>query len=78
MNQADGILTGKQGGIMNTGKRCAACRDGEHANYDNEVYLVTVWDEETGKTYKRCYLCREHRTSYRDDGYGVSENRCSK
>jgi hypothetical protein len=54
-------------------KRCNDCREGEHENYDNNVCLTVVRCPETGKVYKRAYLCEEHRVAYRDDGYRVEE-----
>lgn len=52
-------------------KQCADCRNGEHANYDDNIVLVYVKNPETGKTVKRANLCKEHRTMYLDDGYIV-------
>lgn len=52
-------------------KRCAECRDGDHANYDNDVRLVVVRDPETKRLAKRANLCGEHRAAYRSDGYDV-------
>lgn len=54
-------------------KPCAECRDGEHANYDDDVRLAIVRDPETKKIVKRAYLCGEHRAARRSDGYEVIE-----
>jgi len=52
-------------------KHCADCRDGEHDNYDNDVRLIVVRDPDTGRLFKRSYMCAEHRQMYTDDGYDL-------
>ncbi len=52
--------------------RCADCRDGEHANYDENIKLVVVRDSDTGHIVRRAYMCAEHREMYDDDGYTIS------
>ena len=54
-----------------TVRRCSACRDSEHSNYDDDVLFATIRDPETGRIIKRAYLCDEHRVAYADDGYAV-------
>lgn len=55
-------------------KQCADCRNGEHENYTNDVFLVYVRDPDTKKIIKRAYLCGEHRMMYLDDGYEILDN----
>ena len=52
-------------------RQCADCRNGEHANYDEDVRLTVARDPDTGKIGKRAYLCSEHRAAYLDDGYAL-------
>lgn len=52
-------------------KRCKACRDGEHDNYDDDVIKVDVRDPDSGHLMMRGYLCNEHRTAYTDDCFVV-------
>ena len=52
---------------------CCDCRDGEHEDYDDNVVLVIVSDPETGRIVKKAKLCEEHRITYTDDGYRVTE-----
>jgi len=54
-------------------KQCCDCRNGGHGNYDDDVIMTIIIDPLTNKLVKRGYLCREHRTMYRDDGYKVIE-----
>jgi hypothetical protein len=54
-------------------KRCSDCRDGEHTNYDDNVYMVVVHDPDTGKLVKRSYMCEAHRQAYYDDGYRLTK-----
>ena len=51
--------------------RCCDCRDGEHENYDENIELVYVKNQDTNKFIKRGWLCREHRQMYEEDGYIV-------
>jgi len=53
-------------------KRCAACRNGEHDNYDDDVRLTVVSDPATGKLVHRAYLCGEHRQAYDYDGFKIT------
>jgi len=59
--------------MKKTEKRCADCRDGDHANYDQGVRLVVVKDPDTGKLLKRAYMCHEHRDMYEADGWTLIE-----
>ena len=52
-------------------RQCADCRNGEHANYDEDVRLTVLKNPDTGKLAKRAYLCHEHREMYADDGYSL-------
>ena len=50
-------------------KDCAECRDGEHENYTDDVWLcVCTCPEE--RPY-RAWLCADHREARADDGYTV-------
>ena len=53
-------------------KYCADCRDGDHDNYDDKVFITVVREPDTKKIVKRSYMCQDHRIAYRDDGYLVS------
>jgi len=53
-------------------RRCKDCQNGEHDNYEEDIKLVYVRDLETKKIIRHCYMCREHRTMYADDGYEVN------
>jgi len=52
-------------------KQCTLCLQGEHDNYDDNVVLVYVRDDETNRIIKRSYMCESHRTMYENDGYIV-------
>ena len=53
---------------------CKDCLDGEHDDYDDDITICVVTDPDTGKKAFKCaYLCSEHRTMYRDDGFIVNE-----
>ena len=54
--------------------RCCECRNGEHENYDNDIFLVTVRDPDSKRIVLRGYLCGEHRGARLDDGYEVLDN----
>ena len=60
---------------MVTQKQCADCRDGEHDNYTDDVWLVFVRDQKTKKVVKRSWMCSEHVSCYLDDGYEVEHIR---
>lgn len=55
--------------------KCCECRKGEHEDYDNHVSLCMVRDPESGKLILRGYICGEHFSAFRDDGYDVTETR---
>jgi hypothetical protein len=53
-------------------KWCCECRAGEHDNYDEDVRLAVVRDPDSNRFKVRGYLCSDHRTMFRDDGYIVT------
>lgn len=56
---------------INTGKRCAECRNGEHDNYNDNVRLVVVKNPDGGRV-RRLLMCEDHVTACLDDGYEVT------
>jgi len=52
-------------------RQCADCRDGEHDNISDKVYLVVVRNPKTNRLVKRCYMCVDHIDRYEWDGYEV-------
>ncbi len=55
-------------------KHCSDCRDGEHANYDEDIQLTAIRNNLNGQIVKRAYLCGEHRDMYSDDEYTVARS----
>ncbi len=48
---------------------CLECSDGEHENYAPIAGKYQIIDPDTGKQYRRGYICEDHYGSLSDDGY---------
>ena len=52
--------------LLSGPKHCTECQGGD------DVMRVVVGNSATGKVVKRCYLCKSHRTVWRDKGYTIT------
>jgi hypothetical protein len=62
-------LAGKESGMSLTNRECFECAEGEHQNYDANVRLFKIYDPDTNKVIRSCFLCGQHQTTRLEDGY---------
>ena len=68
MNSSRKLLTDANGNVYTPG-RCFECRAGEHEDIDDEIEMCKIINPDTGKMFKRGYLCSAHQDIFISDGY---------
>jgi hypothetical protein len=48
---------------------CFECRAGEHEDIDDKIEMCKIINPDTGKMFKRGYLCSAHQDIFISDGY---------
>lgn len=61
----------EKGWSAKLGDKCCECRAGEHADLAPGARLCVVKDPDTGRVFKRGWLCPEHVYAMNYDGYLV-------
>ncbi len=50
-------------------KPCFECRNGERVDEFDKTRLSVIIEPDTGKMFRRGYLCSDHEDAYLSDGY---------